>query len=190
MAREFDAFDAHLGRLTKLSIQRFGPAGAFLRLPGAPASSDPETLLLLGPEIPEGAREGDALSVFVYLDSEGRPLATTKLPLLTLGEVAFLRITACTHFGAFADWGLPKELLIPLAEQTREVRVGDRHPIASLDAVRRAPRSRATVCCLLTARFAVDLDAFLPVQCCHGQRLTLNWRKALAKVIFCRAHRR
>jgi predicted RNA-binding protein (virulence factor B family) len=129
MPREYDAFDTHLGRLATLSIQRFGPAGAFLRSPEARASSDPPTLLLLGPEIPKGAREGDTVSVFVYLDSEGRPLATTKVPLLTLGEVAFLRITACTHFGAFADWGLPKELLLPLAEQTREVRVGDRHPI-------------------------------------------------------------
>lgn len=130
MPREFAAFDAYLGRLVTLSIHRFGPSGAFLGELAARAPSSAPTLLLLGPEIPEGAREGDSLSVFVYLDSEGRPLATTRLPRLLLGEVAFLRITARTAFGAFADWGLPKELLLPFSEQTREVQVGERHPVA------------------------------------------------------------
>jgi len=69
------------------------------------------------------------VSVFVYQDSEARPLATTKLPKLALGEVAFLRVTSVTAFGAFVDWGLPKDLLVPRALQVQELRVGDRHPI-------------------------------------------------------------
>jgi uncharacterized protein len=120
-------FQEYLGRTATLSIRRFGPAGAFLGQEGA--RDDAPALLLLGDDIPEGAREGDALSVFVYLDSQDRPLATTRVPKLMLGEVAFLQVTATTQFGAFVDWGLPKELLIPFAEQTVELREGARHAI-------------------------------------------------------------
>jgi len=116
-----------LGRFATLEIRRFGSPGAFLAEQGAGA--DAATLLLLGPEIPQNAREGDEVAVFVTLDSEGRPLATTKTPKLALGEVAFLTVTACTDFGAFVDWGLPKELLVPFAEQTKKLRVGERSPI-------------------------------------------------------------
>ncbi len=121
------AFDHRLGRSTKFQIQRFGNAGAFLAEPGGEANAP--TILLLGPEIPEGARPGDELEAFVYLDSEGRPLATTQTPKLALGEVAFLRVSECTHFGAFVDWGLPKELLVPFSEQTVDLEVGARQPI-------------------------------------------------------------
>jgi len=116
-----------LGRFATLEIRRFGSPGAFLVEKGA--ALDAPTLLLLGPEIPENAREGDEVDVFVTLDSEGRPLAATATPKLGLGEVAFLTVTACTDFGAFVDWGLPKELLVPFAEQTRKLRVGERQPI-------------------------------------------------------------
>lgn len=127
MPRENAALSALLGCSATLRIRRFGTAGAFLALPDAPPSAP--TLLLLGPEIPAGAREGDELSVFVYLDSKGRALATTRKPKAALWEVAFLRVTACTEFGAFVDWGLPKELLVPFAEQTTELDVGERQPI-------------------------------------------------------------
>ncbi len=89
----------------------------------------PSVVLLPGAEVPEGAAVGDAIPLFVYLDSEDRPIATTRTPRITLGEVAFLRVTDVTRFGAFVDWGLAKDLLVPFAEQTRDVRVGDRHPV-------------------------------------------------------------
>lgn len=116
-----------LGRFVTLEIRRFGDPGAFLVERGA--APDAETILLLGPEIPAEARIGDPVDVFVMLDSEGRPLATTKVPEVALDEVAFLTVTACTEFGAFVDWGLPKELLVPFAQQTRELRAGERHAI-------------------------------------------------------------
>lgn len=116
-----------LGQSVTLEIRRFGRSGVFLVQPGAPPEAD--EILLLGPEIPPDAREGDQLPVFVARDSEGRLLATTKVPALELGEVAFLRVTACNEYGAFVDWGLPKELLVPFAEQTGEVKVGERHPV-------------------------------------------------------------
>jgi hypothetical protein len=121
------AFDHLLGRFAKLEIRRFATAGAFLAEPGA--ERDAPVLLLLGPEIPSGAREGDELDVFVYQDSQDRPIATTQTPRLALGEVTFLQVTARTQFGAFVDWGLPKELLVPFAEQTVEPNVGGRYAI-------------------------------------------------------------
>ena len=127
MSLERKSFQNLIGRYATLEIRRFGSPGAFLAERGA--AEDADTILLLGPEIPPDAREGDELAVFVTLDSEGRPLATTKVPKLALGEVAFLTVTACTEFGAFVDWGLPKELLVPFAQQTKELRVGDAHPI-------------------------------------------------------------
>src|SRR3954470_397823 len=116
-----------VGRFVSLEIRRFGSPGAFLAEPRS--APEAETILLLGPEIPRDAREGDPVEVFVALDSEGRPLATTTMPRLQLGEVAFLTVTACTEYGAFVDWGLPKELLVPFAEQTKPLKVGERHAI-------------------------------------------------------------
>lgn len=127
MAPDHTAFDHLLGRSAKLELKRIGPSGAFLGEPESDAQAP--TLLLLGPEIPEGARPGDMLTVFVYLDSEDRPLATTRVPKLSLGEVAFLRVSAVTKIGAFVDWGLPKELLVPFSQQTHEPELGSRQPI-------------------------------------------------------------
>ncbi len=119
------AIDEILGRSATLPIGRFGPQGAFLTVKN---QDDEAELLLLGSEIPQGAEVGDELYVFVYLDSEGRPLATTTEPKLKLHDVAFLEVMAETDFGMFLDWGLPKELLVPFAEQTRDIKVGERHP--------------------------------------------------------------
>ena len=121
-------FKALLGRATTLAVRRFTPSGAFLGDPADAAEGAP-CLLLIGSEIPHGAQVGDLLDVFVYLDSEDRPLATTRTPKLGLGEVSFLSVTSCTSFGAFVDWGLAKELLVPFKEQTRELHVGSREPI-------------------------------------------------------------
>ena len=121
-------FQHLLGRSCSLTFRRFNASGGFL---GESADERPDApcLLLIGSEIPLGARVGDVLDVFVYLDSEGRPLATTRKPKLALGEVAFLRVTDCASFGAFVDWGLAKELLVPFAEQTRDLRVGSFEPV-------------------------------------------------------------
>ncbi len=114
-----------LGRHLSLTVRHLDPSGALLS--GSP--EEDETVLLPRSEVPPGTAAGDELSVFVYLDSEDRPLATRRRPRLALGRVAFLRVTDCTKFGAFVDWGLAKELLVPFAEQTTELCVGDRHPI-------------------------------------------------------------
>ena len=116
-----------LGRVVTLPIRRIGTPGAFLALD--PPSPTSEVVLLLGSELQKDAKEGDLLSVFIHRDSEGRPLATTRAPLVTLGEVAFLKVTQRTDVGSFVDWGLPKELLVPFAEETTEMRVGERYAV-------------------------------------------------------------
>ncbi len=122
-------YDDLLGRIVTLPIRRFGPPGAFLSPDPGDLRPNAPVLLLPGGEVPEGAKEGDELEVFVHLDSEDRPIATVRRPKVALGEVAFLAVTDVAPFGAFVDWGLPKELLIPHAEQTRDLRVGQRHPV-------------------------------------------------------------
>lgn len=120
-----------LGRSLCLPIRRIAGPGAFLAIDPLDEHEDDEDsiVLLPGAELPAGAKVGDVVQVFIYLDSDDRPIATTRTPALTLGEVTFLEVTSVTDIGAFVDWGLPKELLVPYAEQARELRVGDRHPI-------------------------------------------------------------
>lgn len=116
-------FDDLLGHHATLRIRRFGSPGALLAV-----DADSE-ILLVGNEIPEGARVGDEVRVFVYLDSEGRPIATTREAKAEVGEVAFLEVTELTEFGAFVDLGIAKDLLVPFAEQTADMRVGTRYAI-------------------------------------------------------------
>jgi predicted RNA-binding protein (virulence factor B family) len=66
---------------------------------------------------PNYLSEGDSFKVFLYLDSEDRPVATTQTPRASVGEFAYLRVLDTTHVGAFLDWGLDKDLLVPFAEQ-------------------------------------------------------------------------
>jgi predicted RNA-binding protein (virulence factor B family) len=113
-----------MGRFCELRIDRVRSTGAYLSV----ADGGP-SVLLPNRECPTGATPGDVVSVFVYLDSEDRPIATTREPKLELEEVAFLEVTALSQFGAFVDWGLPKELLVPFAKQTRALSLGSREPI-------------------------------------------------------------
>jgi uncharacterized protein len=123
------SYEDLLGRVVTLAVRRFGPPGAFLAVNAKDARPNAPVILLPGSEVPEDAREGDELSALIYLDSENRPIATLRPPKMTLGEVAFLKVTDVTSFGAFVDWGPPKELLVPRAEQIRDIHVGERHPI-------------------------------------------------------------
>ena len=68
---------------------------------------------------------GNTVDVFIYKDSEDRPIATTIKPLLTMGEIARLTVKEVTNIGAFLDWGLAKDLFLPFKEQTFRVQKGD-----------------------------------------------------------------
>ena len=80
-----------------------------------------ERVLLPKKQVPESAGVGDGIEVFVYKDSKDRLIATINEPLLTLGQVAELRVVEVGKIGAFLDWGLEKDLLLPFKEQTRKV---------------------------------------------------------------------
>lgn len=82
-------------------------------------------VLLPKKQVPEQARTGDDIEVFVYRDSKDRLIATTHMPQLTLHEVARLRVAQVGKVGAFLAWGLEKDLLLPFKEQTKKVSEGE-----------------------------------------------------------------
>lgn len=77
--------------------------------------------------VPDDVGEGDSVDVFIYRDSEGRLVATTERPFLQAGEFALLRATFVGKVGAFMDWGVTKELLVPFREQAEPVEAGGRY---------------------------------------------------------------
>ena len=112
---------AIIGKRNTLSIVR--ASGPGLYLDGGKLGE----ILLPGRYIPADLKPKDKLDVFVYRDSEDRLVATTETPLATVGEFAYLRVISVNHnIGAFLDWGLAKDLLLPFREQESPVRAGDR----------------------------------------------------------------
>ncbi|MGN0374136.1 MAG: S1 RNA-binding domain-containing protein [Butyrivibrio sp.] len=87
--------------------------------------------VLLPAKYADGELEpGDSVTVFVYRDSMDRLIATTLEPLITLGKVASLKVKQVNRIGAFLDWGLEKDLLLPFKEQTVKVSEGRKYPVA------------------------------------------------------------
>lgn len=84
-----------------------------------------EHVLLPKKQVPAGLKRGDSIKVFVYLDSSDRLIATTNIPKLSLHEIGRLNVKEVGKIGAFLDWGLEKDLLLPFAEQTKRVAQGD-----------------------------------------------------------------
>jgi predicted RNA-binding protein (virulence factor B family) len=104
-----------LGKLNTMVILRDTSVGMFL---GGP---DFEDTLLPNRYVPIDKRVGDEMEVFIYLDSEDRPVATTDLPYVMRDEFAALNVKEVNRIGAFLDWGLEKDLLLPFREQTKRV---------------------------------------------------------------------
>ena len=115
-----------LGRTQELTVVKKVDFGIYL----AETKDDEEKVLLPKKQVPEGLGTGDRISVFLYRDSKDRLIATTTAPLLQLGQVEELTVVQTGKIGAFLDWGLEKDLLLPFREQTREVQAGDRFPVA------------------------------------------------------------
>ena len=84
-----------------------------------------EKVLLPAKQVPEGAEPGIKVEVFIYKDSDDRLIATTNEPRIMLGDVRVLKVKETTRIGAFMDWGLEKDVLLPFKEQTAKVKVGD-----------------------------------------------------------------
>ena len=88
-----------------------------------------EEILLPRRYEPKGAMIDDFIDVFVYTDSEDRPIATTDKPYAVAGEFAYLKVKEIANFGAFLDWGIAKDLLVPLREQSITMREGERYVV-------------------------------------------------------------
>ncbi len=93
---------------------------------GVYLGSDEERVLLPKKQVPVGVEVGDPIEVFLYKDSSDRMIATTNEPKLTVGGLAVLDVVDVGRVGAFLDWGLEKDLLLPFKEQTTKVEKGDR----------------------------------------------------------------
>jgi predicted RNA-binding protein (virulence factor B family) len=107
-----------LGEINTLTALRHTSVGMFL------GDADGNDVLLPNKYVPDTLREGDTIDVFLYTDSEDRPVATTREPALFLNQFGYLRVTATSQFGAFLDWGLEKDLLVPFREQAEPLREG------------------------------------------------------------------
>lgn len=112
-----------LGKKQTLTVVKTVDFGVYLA-EDRNAGAD-KRVLLPGKQVPEGTKEGDKLEVFVYKDSQDRLISTVKEPLLQVGQTAVLKVVQVTKIGAFLDWGLEKDLLLPYHEQTPKVREGE-----------------------------------------------------------------
>ena len=111
----------HLGESQELYVVKEVGFGIYL----GEEKNAAEKVLLPKKEVPEGIKAGDILEVFLYKDSQDRLIATTRTPKVRLGETAVLRVADTGKIGAFLDWGLEKDLLLPFREQTGKVYPGD-----------------------------------------------------------------
>ncbi|PHR90739.1 MAG: GntR family transcriptional regulator [Leeuwenhoekiella sp.] len=107
-----------LGEYHDLIIDRDVSPGLYLR------DEDENEVLLPGKYAPDGFQLEDQIRVFVYLDNEERPVATTLSPYIHKQGFAYLECTAVTKIGAFVDWGLDKELFVPFSNQAIEMKEG------------------------------------------------------------------
>ncbi len=107
-----------LGKTARLRVIKAVPFGLYLD------AHELGEVLLPKRYVPADTRVGDALNVFLYLDSDDIPIATTLTPKVQVGQCAHLRVAAVNQVGAFLDWGLPKELLVPFNEQRTRMQAG------------------------------------------------------------------
>jgi len=111
-----------IGKVNRLKIERDTDYGYYLI-----AQNFEEVLLpniyIMEDEMPMGSE----IDVFVYTDSEDRPVATTKYPYAMLGEFAYLTVVDYQRFGAFVNWGLPKDLFVPLSQQKCHFHIGSKY---------------------------------------------------------------
>ena len=111
-----------IGKINTLEVMRDTEPGLYLQ-----AKDDSEVLLpnayVEESEMPIGA----LIDVFVYTDSEDRPVATTKMPYAKLGEFGYFTVVDYKSYGAFVNWGLPKDLFVPLSQQKEYFTIGKKY---------------------------------------------------------------
>ncbi|QZE13390.1 GntR family transcriptional regulator [Halosquirtibacter laminarini] len=108
-----------IGKINQLHIVKDHTAGIYLD------GEDLGEILLPNRYVPENCAPGDLLEVFIYLDSEDRLVASTDFPKVMVEQFGFLEVKQVNHIGAFMDWGLPKDLLVPFKEQHTKMSEGE-----------------------------------------------------------------
>lgn len=114
---------AELGKLNTLTVLKKLDFGVYLD------GGDLEEILLPNRYDPENCAVGDQIEVFIYLDSDDLLIATTETPKAMVEECAYLEVVAVNQVGAFLDWGLPKDLLVPFGEQQKPLQVGQSYVV-------------------------------------------------------------
>jgi predicted RNA-binding protein (virulence factor B family) len=107
-----------IGKTSTLEIIKFTDQGAYLD--GGPYGE----ILLPNRYVPANCAEGDDVDVFVHFDSEDRIVASTDFPTVMVDQFGYLQVVGVSPFGAFLDWGLPKDLFVPFREQTVKMEKG------------------------------------------------------------------
>jgi predicted RNA-binding protein (virulence factor B family) len=108
----------NIGEYNELTLLRFTAPGAYL------GDEEDNDVLLPGKYLEDGMELDDKVTVFLYKDSEDRIVATTEKPLIVLNQFAFLKVKEVNAFGAFLDWGLEKDLMVPFKEQNQLMEEG------------------------------------------------------------------
>lgn len=107
-----------IGKTNNLKVVKLQGPNIYLGLPGSP-------MVLLADKKPAQAYQlGDSVAAFVYVDGDGHLAASTQKARAEVGDVAWLKAASVNYYGAFLDWGVPKDLLLPFNEQTHEVKPG------------------------------------------------------------------
>ncbi|GMQ59113.1 S1-like domain-containing RNA-binding protein [Vallitalea sediminicola] len=133
-----------IGKVQLLTVKRLSPIGIFLGSNDneekeevgfitdhyLDEKEEKEAVLLPKKQVPEGIKEGHQLEVFIYKDSKDRPIATTRRPKLMFGELVPLKVVQETKIGAFLDWGLERDLLLPFRQQTDKVQVNNEYLVS------------------------------------------------------------
>ena len=109
----------NIGKINKLKVSK--QLGQDIYVEG----SDTRKILLADKKLPAHYQTGDDIQVFVYVDSEGHLAATTQIPFAQVDQFAWLKVVSINYYGAFLDWGLPKNLLVPFGEQLGELQIGE-----------------------------------------------------------------
>lgn len=148
-----------IGRINTLQIHHIDSDGVWLK-------AGPHRVLLPATEVTPSMKSGDRLEVFLYQDNTGSLVATLKRPKAQVGEFALLKVSATTRHGAFLDWGLEKELLVPYSEQPERMRVGRNYLVGVyLDDKGRTVATARIDHCLEKAKENIEL--------CEGQEVDL-----------------
>jgi predicted RNA-binding protein (virulence factor B family) len=148
-----------IGRINTLQIHHIDDDGVWLK-------AGPHRVLLPATEVNASMKEGDRVEAFLYQNSSGDLAATLNQPKAQVGEFALLKVSAVTRHGAFLDWGLDKDLLVPYSEQPERMRVGRNYIVrVYLDDQGRTVATARIDHCLEKEKEKIDL--------CEGQEVDL-----------------